>query len=68
MAKKKNSSYNNYLNHLKGKEPLANAILQHPDEPDSDKSMYSYIKGKVNRNIWIMPWKKFRKIGQPKKK
>ena len=66
MAKKKNSSYNNYLNYLKGKEQLSNAILQHPDEPDNDNSMYSYMKGKVDRNIWIMPWKKFRNIGKKK--
>jgi len=48
MAKKKNSSYRNYSNYLKGKEQLSNAILQHPDEPDNDSSMYSYMKGKSN--------------------
>jgi len=68
MAKKKNSSYNNYLKYLNGTEKLSNAVLQHPDEADDNSSMYSYMKGEVKRNIWIMPWKKFRNIGLPKKK
>lgn len=67
MAKKKNSSYKNYLKYISGKEKLSNAVLQHPDEPDSDKSMYHYMKGKIGRNIWIMPWDKFNKIGNSDK-
>jgi len=36
MAKKKNSSYNNYLKYLNGTEKLSNAVLQHPDEADDN--------------------------------
>jgi hypothetical protein len=61
---KKDPSWDNLKKYVKGREKLKNAVLQHPEE-DSN-SVYRYMKGKVERNMWVVPFKQFEKIGSRK--
>ena len=45
----------------KGKEPLKNAVMQHPAGND----VYDYLKKNVERNFWVIPfstWEKKQKL------
>jgi len=59
-------SRKNYKKYIQGKEPLKNAMVQHPDE-NADTSIYDYLKGKVKRDFWIIPYEKFTKQINKKK-
>ena len=41
-------------------------MVQHPDE-NADTSIYDYLKGKVKRDFWIIPYEKFTKQINKKK-
>jgi hypothetical protein len=59
-------SRKNYKKYIQGKEPLKNAMVQHPDEK-ADTSIYDYLKGKVKRDFWIIPYERFTKQINKKK-
>lgn len=61
MAKKKHSSWKNYEDYRKGKASLENAVLQHPEEGVTGTSMYDFMKGEIKRNMWVIPYDKFKK-------
>jgi len=67
MANKRNrkahESWKNYLNYSKDRnsEKLQNAVLQHPEEKDG---VYDFMKKNVKRNLWVMDFKQFEKIGE----
>jgi hypothetical protein len=45
----------------KGKEPLKNAVMQHPAGND----VYDYLKKNIERNFWVIPfstWEKNQKL------
>lgn len=45
----------------KGKEPLKNAVMQHPEGND----VYDYLKKNIERNFWVIPfntWEKKQKL------
>ena len=51
----------NVDNWRKGKEPLRNAVMQHPEGND----VYDYLKKNVERNFWVIPfstWEKNQKL------
>ena len=50
-------THKNADNWRKGKEPLRNAVLQHPEGND----VYDYLKQKVERNFWVIPFKNWEK-------
>lgn len=50
-------THKNYKNYRAGKEPLANAVLQHPEGND----IYDYIKGEVARDFWVIPFGRWEK-------
>lgn len=64
--KQKATSWNNVKNWAKGKERLKNAILQHPEEENSEKSIFNYVKGKVEKrkSSHILPFKNYEKMGK----
>lgn len=71
MSKKKqDSSWKNYDSYRKGKERLKNGIMQHPDEEPGDKSVFNFIKGKINKRkeLHILPFKQFEDLGKINKK
>jgi hypothetical protein len=54
-------THKNVDNWRKGKEPLKNAVMQHPEGND----VYDYLKKNVERNFWITPfsdWEKRQKL------
>ena len=51
------NSFKNLDNYRKGKEPLRNAVLQHPAGND----VYDYLQKNVNRNFWVKPMKDWQK-------
>lgn len=55
----KNDSFKNYSNYLGGREPLKNAILQHPEERAD--SIYDYMKSQIDRRLWIKPYSEWHK-------
>jgi hypothetical protein len=61
MAKKKHSSWKNYEDYRKGKAPLENAMLQHPEEGNSGNSVYDFMKGEIKRKLWVIPYDRFKK-------
>jgi hypothetical protein len=61
-----NESRRNYKKYIKGQEPLENAVIQHPDENEKT-SIYDYVKGKVRRNFWVIPYDRFKKQINKKK-
>jgi len=66
-SKKQNSSQANYKKYFdyrmgKGKpEKLKNAVLQHPD--DTDDSIYGYMQKNKSRNMWVMNFDQYDKVG-----
>jgi hypothetical protein len=50
-------SFKNLDNYRKGKEPLRNAVLQHP----TGNGVYDYLKKNVNRDFWVTPFSKWQK-------
>ena len=50
-------TFKNLDNYRKGKEPLRNAVLQHPTGND----VYDYLKKNVNRDFWVTPFSKWQK-------
>jgi hypothetical protein len=42
-------------------EKLKNAVLQHPEEKDG---VYDFMKKNVKRNMWVMDFKQFEKVGE----
>lgn len=61
MAKKKHSSWKNLDDYRKGKSPLENAVMQHPEEGSDGKSVYDFMKGEIKRKLWVIPYHKFKK-------
>ena len=54
-------THKNVDNWRKGKEPLKNAVMQHPEGND----VYDYLKGNVERNFWVTSfdsWQKRQKL------
>jgi hypothetical protein len=54
-------THKNVDNWRKGKEPLKNAIMQHPEGSD----VYDYMKKNVERNFWVTSfdsWQKRQKL------
>jgi hypothetical protein len=54
-------THKNFDNWKKGKEPLLNAMLQHPE----GNEVYDYIKKNVERNFWVTSfdsWQKRQKL------
>ena len=49
------ATFKNLENYRKGKEPLKNAVLQHPEGND----VYDYLKKNVNRDFWVTPYSKW---------
>ena len=60
MKKERPESWKNLENYRKGKEQLKNAVLQHPEE-DPKTSIYDFIKSETTRNLWVIPYSKFKK-------
>lgn len=58
--KHKEKSWKNVENYRKGKEPLQNAVLQHPDE-DPKTSVYDFMKKNIRRKLWVIPYSQFKK-------
>ena len=58
---KKHQDWKNLENYRKGKEPLKNAVLQHPEEGKSGTSVYDFMQGEVKRNMWVIPYSQFKK-------
>lgn len=50
-------------NYRAGKEPLRNAVLQHPE----GNAVYDYLKSKVQRNFWVIPYKDWQKTQEKHK-
>ena len=50
-------THQNYKKYREGKEPLRNAVLQHPEGSD----VYDYLLNKVERNFWVIPFKDWQK-------
>ena len=54
-------THKNVDNWRKGKEPLKNAVMQHPAGND----VYDYLKKNIERNFWVIPfstWEKNQKL------
>ena len=51
------TSNKNIENYRKGKEPLRNAVMQHPAGND----VYDFLQKNVERNFWITPFKEWQK-------
>lgn len=60
MAKKRTSDWKNLENYRKGKEPLRNAVMQHPDE-DPKTSIFDYVKRNIVKNFKVISYDKFKK-------
>lgn len=60
MKKKSHDSWKNVDQYRKGKEPLKNAVLQHPEE-DPNTSVYDFIKKSTDRKLWLIPYSQFKK-------
>jgi hypothetical protein len=57
------NSFKNLENYRKGKEPLKNAVLQHPT---GDK-VNDFIKKNINREFWVIPFKQWDNVQNLKK-
>ena len=54
-------THKNVENWRKGKEPLRNAVMQHPEGND----VYDYLQKNIERNFWVTPfnsWEKRQKL------
>lgn len=59
-------SRKNYKKYIQGKDQLKNAVIQHPKE-DPKSSIFDYVKGKVQRNFWVIPYDRFKREINKKK-
>jgi len=50
-------THSNWLNWQKGKEPLKNAVMQHP----TGSNVYDYMQKNIERNFWVVPFKDWEK-------
>jgi len=50
-------THKNVENWRKGKEPLKNAVMQHPEGND----VYDYLQKNIERNFWVTPFKSWEK-------
>lgn len=50
-------THKNLKNYRAGKEPLKNAVLQHPTGND----VYDYLKKNVKRDFWMTPFSQWQK-------
>ena len=50
-------THKNVENWRKGKEPLRNAVMQHPEGND----VYDYLQKNIERNFWVTPFKSWEK-------
>ena len=57
---KKHQDWKNLEDYSKGKTKLKNAILQHPKEGIDGNSIYDFMKSKVKRNMWVIPFEQFK--------
>lgn len=51
------ATHKNVQNWMRGKEPLKNAVMQHPAGND----VYDYLKKNIERNFWVTPFKSWEK-------
>lgn len=51
------ATHKNAQNWRSGKEPLKNAVMQHPEGND----VYDYLKKNIERNFWVIPFKDWEK-------
>jgi len=58
--KKQHSSWKNVEKYNKGKDQLRHSVLQHPEE-DPKTSAFDFVKSRVTRNLWVIPYEKFKK-------
>lgn len=58
------NTFKNLDNYKKGKEPLKNAVLQHPTGND----VYDYLKKNTERNFWVIPFANWQKNQKTHKK
>ena len=62
VSSKSHDSWKNYANYRNNRsEKLKNGVLQHPDEKDG---VYDYMKNSVTRNMWVMDFNQFEKVGE----
>jgi hypothetical protein len=57
------NSFKNLENYRKGKEPLKNAVLQHP----AGDKVNDFIKKNINREFWVIPFKQWDNVQNLKK-
>lgn len=50
-------THQNAKNHREGKEPLQNAVLQHPE----GSAVYDFIQSQLERNFWVIPFERWNK-------
>ena len=50
-------THKNAENWRNGKEPLRNAVMQHPEGTD----VYDYLQKNIERNFWVTPFKSWEK-------
>lgn len=50
-------THQNYKDYRSGKEPLKNAVLQHPE----GSKEYDYLKREISRDFWVIPFGKWEK-------
>lgn len=55
----------NYTEYLKGKEPLKHTVLPHAP---GDEKIHDYIKSKMGRNTWVVPFNQWQKYQDDNKK
>lgn len=56
-------SHKNIENYRKGKEPLKNAVMQHPAGND----VYDFLKKNINRSFWVKPFAQWQKAQKYRK-
>lgn len=57
-------THKNLDNYRKGKEPLKNAVLQHPE----GNPVHDFMKKSVERNFWVTPFNDWAKKQKTRKK
>lgn len=56
-------THKNVENYRKGKEPLKNAVMQHPTGND----VYDFLKKNVDRSFWVTPFTQWQKAQKYRK-
>jgi hypothetical protein len=56
-------SHKNLDQYRKGKEPLKNAVLQHP----TGSPVHDFMKKSVERNFWVVPFNDWAKKQKTRK-